>query len=145
MRRWALLAIVAWVALWPLAQRGLVSAYDINPWKLGGWAMYTVPTPPVLVALFKDENGQPVLLNEDELGKRLAQSLLEFRTKRHAIGDWLLPDDIARDVLSNRSDIPRMHIVVQRSYLASATGVIEVDRDVYSYDRSGLVAHRGNR
>ena len=30
-------------ALWPLVHLGLVCRYDVSPWKLGGWGMYTVP------------------------------------------------------------------------------------------------------
>ena len=39
-------------ALWPIGHAALVARYDVDPWKLAGWAMYTRPTPPLLVALF---------------------------------------------------------------------------------------------
>lgn len=35
----ALLAL----ALWPLVHLALVARYDLSPWKLGGWGMYTTP------------------------------------------------------------------------------------------------------
>jgi hypothetical protein len=31
------------LALWPLAHLALVRAYDLSPWKLAGWGMYTTP------------------------------------------------------------------------------------------------------
>ena len=31
------------LALWPLLQLGLVWQYDLSPWKLAGWGMYTTP------------------------------------------------------------------------------------------------------
>ncbi|MCC6766888.1 MAG: hypothetical protein IT293_19705 [Deltaproteobacteria bacterium] len=35
-------ALVA-LTLWPLAHIGLVRRYDVNPWKLAGWGMYSAP------------------------------------------------------------------------------------------------------
>ncbi len=35
--------LVALVALWPIAHVVLVRKFDLNPWKLGGFAMYAVP------------------------------------------------------------------------------------------------------
>ena len=57
MRRALATAILVWVAAWPLAHRAAVSAFDINPWKLGGFAMYTTATPPVQVVPFEDPPG----------------------------------------------------------------------------------------
>jgi len=31
------------LALWPLAHLALVARYDLSPWKLAGWGMYTTP------------------------------------------------------------------------------------------------------
>ena len=31
------------VAVWPLAHRQLVVRFDVNPWKLYGFAMYCTP------------------------------------------------------------------------------------------------------
>ena len=30
-------------ALWPAVHYGLVLRFDVDPWKLFGWAMYSVP------------------------------------------------------------------------------------------------------
>ena len=45
--------LLVFVALWPFVHLGLVARYEINPWKLGGFAMYTTPVPPVQVVLFE--------------------------------------------------------------------------------------------
>ena len=31
------------MTIWPLAHIGLVFAYDVSPWKLAGWGMYSAP------------------------------------------------------------------------------------------------------
>ena len=52
MKRRLVIAFLIGFALWPAVHRGLVAAYDVNPWKLAGWAMYARPHFPSRVALY---------------------------------------------------------------------------------------------
>jgi len=36
-------ATLAVLAVWPMVHIGLVWRYDVSPWKLAGWGMYTTP------------------------------------------------------------------------------------------------------
>ena len=48
------------LAVWPAVHIGLVLRYDVNPWKLAGWGMYSAPQLPAYVrvsALTPDEVG----------------------------------------------------------------------------------------
>jgi len=36
-------AALAVLAAWPIVHIGLVWRYDVSPWKLAGWGMYTTP------------------------------------------------------------------------------------------------------
>jgi hypothetical protein len=63
-------AIVAAVALWPVAHRALVERTGASPWAFHGFAMYTTPEiAPTLEAF--DEEGRPVAMHADrELRRR---------------------------------------------------------------------------
>ena len=40
-----LLAIAAWLLVWPAVHALLTRALDVSPWRMGGWAMYATPVP----------------------------------------------------------------------------------------------------
>jgi hypothetical protein len=53
----ALSAFLLLVAGWPLVHIALVRTIKINPWKLAGWAMYSVPAPSASGSLVVDLPG----------------------------------------------------------------------------------------
>ena len=63
MSRWKRVLLQAGLvafALWPAVHIGLVKGYDLNPWKLAGWGMYSAPQIPCHVrvsAFTPDEVG----------------------------------------------------------------------------------------
>jgi len=38
------LALLAFVAAWPLVHRALVARFELDPWKHAGFAMYAAPS-----------------------------------------------------------------------------------------------------
>lgn len=42
-KRRVVLGLLAVVTAWPLVQLWLVARYDVSPWKLAGWGMYSTP------------------------------------------------------------------------------------------------------
>ena len=136
MRRRVGIAILMWVALWPLAHRALVAAYDINPWKLGGWAMYTTVRPPVLVVLFTKNGDAFVPVARAGLSRSTRDALTTFQAERHALGKLRQPRDVARRVLEDRRELSSIVIVVQTPTLDRRTARITARRDVYEYDRA---------
>ena len=78
-KRAVAVAILLWVCLWPLAHRILVATWDVNPWKLGAFAMYTTPTPPVQVALFRKGSDGLVPIDERTLTPGVRAVLDRFR------------------------------------------------------------------
>ncbi|HRI68900.1 MAG TPA: hypothetical protein PK156_31940 [Polyangium sp.] len=50
-RRIIVLFVLALVALWPVGHRVLVDRYLVNPWEMGGFAMYVQPNRPIDVKL----------------------------------------------------------------------------------------------
>jgi hypothetical protein len=135
-KRNVVLALLAFVALWPLAQRALVARYGIDPWKLAGFAMYATPSLPVLVALFVPKDGTLVLAQEGELPDPVRARLDRFRVERVALGRLRDPEDLARFFLDARPDASGVMIVVQRTDLDPHSARTISDKEIFSYDRS---------
>jgi hypothetical protein len=131
-------ALLAFTALWPLAQRGLVARFQVDPWKLGGFAMYATPTLPVLVAAFGGRTGGFVLLDESTLPADVRARLDRFRVERVALGRLREPRDSARAILAARPDLHGVVLVVQRTTLDPRTARTRAERERYVYDRAQL-------
>ena len=136
MKRNAVAALLAWVALWPLAQRALVARFEIDPWKLGGFAMYATPTLPLLVAVFAPEAGRLALLDETTLPAEARARLDRFRVERVALGRLREPRDAARAILAARPDLHGVVLVVQRTTLDPRTARTRSTSERFVYDRS---------
>ena len=137
-KRDAVAALLGFVALWPLAQRALVARFAIDPWKLGGFAMYATPTLPVLVGVFAPQAGRLDLLDEASLPAEARTRLDRFRVERVALGRLREPRDAARAILAARPDLHGVVLVVQRTTLDPRTARTTASRERFAYDRSIL-------
>lgn len=135
-KRNAVLALLILVALWPAAHRALVARYGVDPWKLAGFAMYSTPSLPVLVALFVPEQGRLVLVEEAALPAPVRARLDRFRAERVALGRLREPEDVARLFLAARPDATGVMIAVQRTDLDRRSARTVSGKEIYSYDRS---------
>ncbi|MEW6272925.1 MAG: hypothetical protein AB1689_26920 [Thermodesulfobacteriota bacterium] len=129
------LAVVALTALWPLCHRALVAGLDVNPWKLGGFAMYTTATPPLLVGVFGEREGRLAAIEPGTLPVDVRTLLRRFEQERHALGALRSPDDVARRVLTARPELDRVVVVVQRMALDPDTARMTARRRQYAYRR----------
>jgi len=137
-KRNAVLALLAFAALWPLAQRGLVARFGVDPWKLAGFALYATPSLPLLVALFVPEQGRLVLVDEASLPEPVRARLERFRVERRALGRLREPEDVARALLDARPDASGVMIAVQRTDLDPRSARTASGKEIFSYDRSML-------
>jgi hypothetical protein len=83
-------------ALWPAVHRGIVAAYDANPWKLAGWAMYARPHFPSQVELKRLRGGQLLPVELTAWERTLVE---EFVDRRSTLGELASPESVAREVL----------------------------------------------
>jgi len=134
-KRTVVIAVLAFAAIWPLAHRAMVTRYDLNPWKFAAWAMYTTPTPPVIVALFTKQGGGFVVVDEAGFSPHVRALLTEFRRERHALGKLRKPDRLARAALRARPDLSSIVVVVQKMTLDRSTALMTSSREIYDYDR----------
>jgi hypothetical protein len=129
--------VVLLVALWPLVHRVLVARFDVNPWKLGGFAMYATPAPPLVVAVFGLRDGKLVRVTPQTLPLAQRDALRRFEIERHALGELRRPDALAREILAADASLDQLSVVVQRTTLDRASARLASERMQYSYDRDG--------
>lgn len=135
MKRGVVVAVLLFVAFWPLVHRGLVARYDVNPWKLAGFAMYTTPTPPVQVVLFRRGAGGLVPIDERSLSPELQRRLARFRVERHALGALRRPDALGAALLEARPELAWVVVAVQRMQLDPGSARMTSRREQFVYER----------
>lgn len=133
-KRYVVIAILGLAGLWPLAHRALVPVLEFNPWRLGGWAMYATPSPPVLALLFSPRDGAltPML----DLAAPVAQALDAFRSRRHALGKHVIPNEVAQVAFSHEASLEGVVVVVQTIKLDHETALTTSSKAYYWYDRA---------
>jgi hypothetical protein len=139
-RRWVL-ALLLFIAVWPLAHRALVASFQVDPWRLGGWAMYCTPKLRVEVSLVPERQGQPVEL---ELPAELRDSANRFAARRAVLGRFVRPTLLAREAL-DRLDIESVVVTIQRDRLDPDTKRIVGTREYLRYSLDEERRLRGGR
>ena len=137
LKRWLAGGLLAVAAIWPLVHFGLVRGLEVSPWKLGGFAMYSEPVPPVLVVILEPGEQALVPVDPRSLPPPAARALLEFQKDRHALGALVEPEALGRAVLAARPDLPAVVIALQRLRLGPDARMVST-REQFLYDRAGL-------
>ncbi len=132
-KRMVAIAILAAAGLWPFVHRALVPVFDFNPWRLGGWAMYATPEPPVLAILFRPEKGglTPLL----DLPLPVEEALKRFRSNRHALGNRVLPNRVAQAAFDTDPELDGFVVLVQKMRLDHRTARMTSTKHDYWYER----------
>ena len=132
------------LAIWPLVHHVAVRRFDLDPWKLFGWSMYTVP--PRRVRAF------PVSLEDDRLlgvaglpphHARLVKSAYDdFSQLRRQWGEFVTPDEFARSLFVAYPEVDRLAIYVQHIRVDRSTAKVgehSISDPPYKYHRRDMV------
>lgn len=138
-RRRVVSGILLAVALWPLAHRGLVARYHIDPSRFAGWASHATAVVPEIAVLFEKQGSGLGVLDERTLPRPARDALERFRERRTAYGDLVRADDLARAVFAARSDLAWVLVATQRLRLDPATARMTSDRGQQLYERAELL------
>jgi len=125
-------AIVVIVALWPFVHRGLVLSHDIDPWRLGGFAMYTTYQR-TIVGFFEVTGAGLRVVQEGELPEPVREVLTRFRIRRSALGTWESPDEAVRALHAARPELEHLVVAIQRLWLDPATAHIASEKKLLPY------------
>lgn len=92
-------------ALWPLIHRDLVWRYDVDPWKLFGFAMYSVPGPMKTVRVFPmSMAGRGQMLDFERYAPAEQRSVDRFRQRRRALGRLASMEPLGQRMLELHPD-----------------------------------------
>ena len=127
-RAWVHGALILF-ALWPAVHIGLVKAWDVNPWKLAGWGMYSAPQIPAEVRI--QVGASPL----EELPAELEAERYAFLRARLGLGDLARPAKLARALLDRDPALDGVSIEVVQPVLNRHTGIVEERRTTYAYRR----------
>lgn len=128
-------ALLAAVTVWPLVQLALVARYDVSPWKLAGWGMYSTPR--------FDRVGMEVY------GRRAGGAEEQLTAPSAAVATaataflesyrWLralAPQDAFTDaILADHPQWDQVRLVVFRPDLDARTGMVVMARAEYTHPR----------
>ena len=133
-RRKVMLAIVAFVLVWPVAHAGLVARYRIDPWEFFGWSMYALPAARVQVRVEVERAGETKPLRAMGVMRRRVTA---FARRSTALGAFAPTAALAREILAEDSTIDAV-IIVTREVVLDRTSAMLVARDVrHRHERDG--------
>lgn len=127
-------AVLAAYLVWGGVHRWLVQRFDVNPWKLGGMAMYATAAPKITIGFYREVDGRLEPLRITSRAEDQPLFLRYFEHRRHA-GLLLRPDALARRIFAERSEVDTLAIVVTRLELDAETATIVASRRGYRYQR----------
>ncbi len=140
-KRRLVLGFLVFAVLWPPAHRVLVATSEIDPWRLGGWAMYCTPKLRVEVALVPEKRGRPV---DVELPASLREAANRFTERRAVLGRFVSPAVLAREALE-QLEADSVVVMIQRNRLDPATSRIAGTREYFRYSRDDAGRINGER
>lgn len=92
-------------ALWPLIHRDLVWRYDVDPWKLFGFAMYSAPGPMKTVRVFPmSQAGRGQMLDFERYAPAEQRAVDRFRQRRRALGRLASMEPLGQRMLELHPD-----------------------------------------
>jgi hypothetical protein len=134
-KRRIVVAVLAVVTVWPLVQLALVHRYDVSPWKLAGWGMYSTPRfDNVGMEVYgRRADGQQEQLTSPsrEVAEQAAAFLESYKWLRA-----LAPRDALADaVFRQHTQWDSLRLVVFRPELETATGMVVMTHAEYAHRR----------
>lgn len=126
-----LLAMVLWLPV----HRWLVVRWEVNPWKLAGWAMYVKPQPRVQVEFLDAAGDRLAPLALDQSAEPYRSAVGEFLAKRKHAGNLVRPDALADVVFTFEPRVRQLAIVVTHTVLDPETATLVPKRFGYRYQR----------
>ncbi len=136
MKRWLAAGFLIAFGLWPAVQHGLSLRYGVDPWKLAGWAMYSVPAPRVTVRIagVRPDGSRRLL---DYRRYRADEQLVvdRFRNRRQSLGRLEPAGRLARDFLALHPEWSEIEVRVIELRLEPASASLRAWVDAYHLER----------
>jgi len=123
MKRRAVIVFLVFFTAWPLVHRALVAAFEINPWKLAGWAMFCVPNPSTKLRVQGVRHGLEVQV---DLTDRDRLELNDYNLRRGILGALEpRPTELAEAILARHPELDGVVLFLSRYSLDPRTALLE--------------------
>lgn len=130
MKRRLVVAVLVALAIWPLLQFFAVRRFDVDAWKLAGFAMYSVPGPQHLVRVVGlDSRGRQLPLHRNDYDPELRSLVTDYHWRRMALGRLASDRALAQHLLEARPSWDAVAIVVAIPALDRETAMVTIDFD----------------
>ena len=137
MKRLFLQTLLVAMALWPAAHYGLTQAYGVNPWKLFGFAMYTVPGPRMELQIIGERGGRGQLLPRRSYGLREVDAAARYFNYRAELGELASAAPLARIFLDGRPELEAVVIGVKQYRIDPSTALVVAEDGYRRFGRDG--------
>jgi hypothetical protein len=143
-RKIFLSAVVAPPLMWPLAQRLLVARFDVDPWRLGGWGMYSVPGRKYRIDLMVAEppfssSASPAsslrTLRRSEVSPEFLREFSSWRERRSVLGRLVPLSGIARRFFDTHPAFEVLEIREKTARLEPGTALMREVLSTHRFDR----------
>jgi len=123
-------------AIWPAVHFVLTQTHGIYPWKLFGWAMYSVPRRYVTIAVEdRTRPRHPTALDLRHELPELEESIRAYQDRRWALGEFAPADDLVAEIFAARPGMRALRLQVRRLELDRASSRYRTKRTDYIYER----------
>jgi hypothetical protein len=127
--------LLAVITAWPLAQLALVHRYDVSPWKLAGWGMYSTPRfDHVGMEVYgrrADGQQEQLTMPSPDVAAEATKFLESYRCLRA-----LAPRDaFAGAILNDHPDWESVRLIVFRPDLDARTRMVVMTHAEYAHPR----------
>lgn len=143
LRRFVLVVFVAMFMTWPAVHRYLNVRHHFNPWKMGGWAMYTTAVPQ-MTADATDLDGRRLPYRDpDEYNQLMYDYMLQLKDGGALLNPLPILELFAQQYAGQVNGV---RLTLERVWLNGRTGYFE-ERPMAVYevhlDRDGTVVWSG--
>ena len=129
-----LAAALCALTLWPAVHIYLVERYDLSPWKLGGWGMYSAPRFAMLgmeVYGRSDESAAWTKLTDPST--ELRDSATEFLERYRWLRRLSRPDRLVSGAMVGHPEWNALRVSVFQPVLDKDTGMVVLKQVDYDY------------
>jgi len=134
LRRRAAILLLAVFSAWPPIHLRLVARFDLSPWKLAGWGMYSAPRPETFgMEVYGLQPGSTQRQHLAAPSSALLREASAFLENYRWLRRLARPRRFAEAVLREHPQWERLEIEVFRSELDAKTGMIVMKQTVFTF------------
>lgn len=116
--------LITAIAVWPLVHHGLVRLYDVNPWKLFGFAMYAVPHQTTILKI--ESNAGSGWTPFDSNNPQIQNTLRTYADRHSALGRLASPRKTAEFILHREPHLQAIRFSFEKRGISRTSARYEI-------------------